>query len=121
VRALQQVAAGNGGDPILVALALLAWGVFAMSMAPSLQLRVVTLAGPGGGLASSLPASAVNLGIAAGSTAGGVAISDFGPKAPMITGAIIAVIGIALAWATSYLKPPATEKATGPGPTAPTP
>lgn len=99
-----------GSIPILVALGLLAWGVFAMSMAPSLQLRVVTLAGPGGGLASSLPASAVNLGIAAGSTAGGVAISDFGPKAPMITGAIIAVIGIALAWATSYLKPPVIDK-----------
>lgn len=97
-----------GSSPILVALVLLAWGMLAMSMAPSFQLRVVTLAGPGGGLASSLPASAVNVGIAAGSAAGGVAISDFGPSAPMITGAGIAVVGIALAWATSYLKPPVT-------------
>ncbi len=95
-----------GSSPILVALVLLAWGMLAMSMAPSLQLRVVTLAGPGGRLASSLPASAVNLGIAAGSAAGGVAISDFGPSAPVLTAAIIAAIGVVLAWATSYLKPP---------------
>jgi MFS transporter, DHA1 family, inner membrane transport protein len=101
-----------GSIPVLVALVLLAWGMLAMSMAPSLQLRVVTLAGPGGRLASSLPASAVNLGIAAGSAAGGLAISDFGPSAPMVTGAIIAVIGIVLAWATSYLKPPVIEEAT---------
>jgi len=95
-----------GSSPVLVALVLLAWGMLAMSMAPSLQLRVVTLAGPGGRLAASLPASAVNLGIAAGSAAGGVAISDFGPSAPVLTAAIIAAIGIVLAWATSYLKPP---------------
>ncbi|TCO55805.1 MFS transporter [Actinocrispum wychmicini] len=103
-----------GSIPILVALVLLAWGMLAMSMAPSLQLRVLTLAGPGGGLASSLPASAVNVGIAAGSAAGGVAISDFGPSSPMLTGAIIAAIGIVLAWATSYLKPPVIEQATEP-------
>ncbi|CAM3314588.1 hypothetical protein KIPE111705_01595 [Kibdelosporangium persicum] len=97
-----------------MALVLPAWGTLAMSMAPSLQLRVVTLAGPGGRLASSLPASAVNVGIAAGSAAGGVAISDFGPSAPMITGAAIAVVGVMLAWATSYLKPPVIEQAPEP-------
>ncbi len=100
--------------PVLVALVLLAWGALAMSMAPALQLRVVTLAGPGAGLASSLPASAVNVGIAAGSAAGGVAINGFGPSAPVITAAIIAGIGIVLAWATSYLKPPVIEKAPEP-------
>jgi DHA1 family inner membrane transport protein len=62
-------------------------------------------------LAASLPASAVNLGIAAGSVAGGVALSDFGPSAPVITAAVIAAIGIAVAWATSYLKPPVIEEA----------
>jgi DHA1 family inner membrane transport protein len=35
--------------PLLVALVLLAWGRFAFGMAPSLQYRVVSLAGPGGG------------------------------------------------------------------------
>lgn len=95
-----------GSTPALVAVVMLAWGVLAMSMTPALQLRVVTLAGPGGALASSLPASAVNVGIAVGSAAGGVAISDFGPSAPVLTAAIIAGIAIVLAWATSYLKPP---------------
>ncbi|MBB4908706.1 MFS transporter [Actinophytocola algeriensis] len=103
-----------GSMPVLVALVLLAWGMLAMSMAPSLQLRVVTLAGPGAGLASSLPASATNVGIAVGSAAGGVAISDFGPSAPVITAAIIGVVGIVLAWATSYLKPPVVENTTEP-------
>jgi DHA1 family inner membrane transport protein len=103
-----------GSMPVLVALVLLAWGMLAMSMAPSLQLRVVTLAGPGAGLASSLPASATNVGIAVGSAAGGVAISDFGPSAPVLTAAIIGVVGIVLAWATSYLKPPVVENTTEP-------
>jgi MFS transporter, DHA1 family, inner membrane transport protein len=79
---------------------------------------VVTLAGPGAGLASSLPASAVNVGIALGSAAGGVAISDFGPSAPMVTGAAIAAIGIVIAWATSHLKPPVIEQAEAPEPAA---
>jgi MFS transporter, DHA1 family, inner membrane transport protein len=103
-----------GSIPLLVALVLLVWGMLAMSMAPSLQLRVVTLAGPGGRVASSLPASAVNVGIAAGSAAGGVAISGFGPSAPILTAAIIAGVGIVLAWATSYLKPPVIEKVAEP-------
>lgn len=103
-----------GSVPLLVALVLLVWGMLVMSMAPSLQLRVVVLAGPGGRVASSLPASAVNVGIAAGSAAGGVAISGFGPSAPILTAAIIAGIGIVLAWATSYLKPPVIEKAAEP-------
>ncbi|XVS67496.1 MFS transporter [Actinosynnema sp. CA-299493] len=103
-----------GSNPILVAVVMLFWGVLTMSMAPSLQLRVVSLAGPGGRVASSLPASAVNIGIAAGSAAGGVAISGFGPSAPIITASAIAAVGILLAWATSYLKPPVIEKATEP-------
>nr|WP_232327829.1 MFS transporter [Kibdelosporangium sp. MJ126-NF4]CEL13712.1 Major facilitator family transporter [Kibdelosporangium sp. MJ126-NF4] len=101
-----------GSVPVLAALVLLVWGVFAFGMAPSLQLRVVGLAGPGGQLASSLPASACNLGIAAGSATGGWVISDFGPSAPVITGMAIAALGTVVAWATSYLKPPVLEMAT---------
>ncbi|TMR21600.1 MFS transporter, partial [Nonomuraea zeae] len=97
-----------GTIALLVILALLAWGLFAMGMVPSLQYRVVTLAGPGGALASSLPASAANLGIAAGSLAGGAAISTYTATAPVLTALIIAAITIPVAWATSYLKPPTT-------------
>jgi MFS transporter, DHA1 family, inner membrane transport protein len=96
-----------GSIPVLVALVLAAWGLFAFSMASSLQLRVVSLAGPAGQLASSLPASAINVGIALGPLAGGAAFSHFGAQAPVITGLIIAVLGIAAAWGTRLLKPPA--------------
>jgi DHA1 family inner membrane transport protein len=99
-----------GSIPVLVALVLLVWGLFAFGMTPSLQLRVVSLAGPGGQLASSLPASAANIGIAAGPIAGGMALSDFGGSGPVLTGLVIAVVGIVLAWATSYLKPPVVKE-----------
>ncbi|MCK2217111.1 MFS transporter [Actinomadura sp. ATCC 31491] len=97
-----------GAIAFLVVLALLAWGLFAMGMVPSLQYRVVSLAGPGGALASSLPASAANVGIAAGSAAGGAAIAGFTPSAPVLTGLVIAVIAIPVAWATGFLQPPVT-------------
>jgi DHA1 family inner membrane transport protein len=104
----------TGPIAFLVALALPALGLFAMSMAPSLQYRVVSLAGPGGQLAQSLPASAVNLGIAFGSFAGGVAIKSFAASAAVITGLIIAVIAIVVAWATSLLQPPPVDDAAAP-------
>ncbi|MFE3450285.1 MFS transporter [Nonomuraea sp. NPDC059194] len=100
-----------GAIALLVAPALLAWGLFVGGMVPSLQFRVVSLAGPGGALASSLPGSAVNVGIAFGSVAGGVAIDNFSASAPLIAGLIIAVIAIPAAWATSFLKPPMVQGA----------
>jgi DHA1 family inner membrane transport protein len=66
----------------------------------------VSLAGPGGQLAQSLPASAINLGIAFGSAAGGVAIGTFTTSAAVLTGLVLAAVAIAAAWATSFLKPP---------------
>jgi MFS transporter, DHA1 family, inner membrane transport protein len=98
-----------GSSPVLVALVLLVWGVFAFGMTPSLQLRVVSLAGPGGQLASSLPASAVNVGVALGPIAGGLAITQ-SPSAPVLVGLGIAVLGIAVALATSRLRPPVVEE-----------
>ena len=85
-----------------------------------LQYRVVSLAGPGGQLASSLPASAINLGIAFGAFIGGVAIDNFDASAPVISGLIVALISIAVAWATSFLGPPAA-KAASPQANAPRP
>ncbi|WP_327108414.1 MFS transporter [Nonomuraea glycinis] len=95
----------------LVALVMAAWGLFVGGMVPSLQFRVVSLAGPGGALASSLPGSAINVGIAAGSLAGGVAIGGSGVSAPVVTGLIIAVIAVPTAWATGFLKPPTARAA----------
>jgi DHA1 family inner membrane transport protein len=98
-----------GASAILVALTLLAWGVFGFGVTPSLQYRVVSLAGPGAGLAQSLPASAVNVGIALGSFAGGVAIDGSTVSTVVLIGLVIAVIAVAAAWASSFLKPPAVD------------
>jgi DHA1 family inner membrane transport protein len=103
-----------GTSAFLVALALVALGLFGMGMAPSIQYRVVSLAGPGGALAQSLPASAINVGIAFGSAAGGVAIGRFGPSSAVLTGLIIAAIAIPIAWATSFLTPPLVEEVAAP-------
>lgn len=97
----------------LVALVLAAWGVFSFGMVPSLQYRAVSLAGPGGALASALPASAANVGIACGSLSGGLAIGAFAAPSVVLTGLAITVLTIPAAWATSLLKPPAADE---PGP-----
>jgi DHA1 family inner membrane transport protein len=110
-----------GAIAFLVALALVALGLFGMGMAASLQYRVVSLAGPGGALAQSLPASAINVGIAFGSAAGGVAIGGSTASAAVVTGLIIAVVAIPVALATSVLKPPAAEPVAEPAAADPTP
>jgi DHA1 family inner membrane transport protein len=101
-----------GAVAVLVAVALMAWGLFGFGMAPSLQYRVVALAGPGGQLASALPASAINIGIAFGSTAGGLAIGHHSASAAVVTGLILAAIAVPVAWATSHLKPPTVDTMT---------
>jgi MFS transporter, DHA1 family, inner membrane transport protein len=108
-----------GSIAFLVIIVLLAWGLFALGMAPSLQYRVVSLAGPGGALASSLPASAANIGIAFGSIAGGVAVGSYSASAAVLTGLIIAVVAIPIAWGTSYLKPPVVPEEATPAATEP--
>jgi DHA1 family inner membrane transport protein len=94
-----------GGNGVIVGAAVLGIGLFGMGMAPSMQHRVIGLAGAGAPLAASLPASAVNAGIALGSLAGGVAINVAGLSAAVATGAVIAALSIVVASATSSLSP----------------
>jgi DHA1 family inner membrane transport protein len=94
-----------GGNAVVVFLCVVGMGLFGMGMAPSLQHRVVSLAGPGAALAASLPASAVNAGIAIGSLAGGAALGVGGVSAAVLTGVVVAAISIVVAWATSRLGP----------------
>lgn len=96
---------GFGGSPLVAAVAVIGIGLFGMATGPSLQHRVVSLAGPGAPLAASLPASAVNAGIAGGAFAGGAAIDLGGTPAAVLTGAAVAAIAIAAAWATGFLRP----------------
>ena len=77
-----------GTIAVLVALALLALGLFAM----------------GGGRRRK----------GVGAYAGGVAIGTFTASSAVITGLIIAVISIPVAWAASILKPPVIADATEP-------
>ncbi|MFG1626113.1 MFS transporter [Kribbella sp. NPDC049227] len=107
-----------GAIAVLVALVLVAWGLFSFGMVPSLQYRVISLAGPGGALAQSLPASAANVGIAFGSFAGGLAIGNFSASSVVVTGLIIAGLAIVVAWGTSFLKPPVIDQAAQPATTA---
>lgn len=101
-----------GSNPWLVAVAVFGVGLFGMATGPSIQHRVDALAGPGAPLASSLPASAVNVGIAFGALAGGVAIDVGGVQLAVVAASVIAVIAVAAAWATSALKPAAATSGT---------
>jgi DHA1 family inner membrane transport protein len=106
-----------GGNPLVVATAVLGVGLFGMATGPSLQHRTVNLAGPGAPLAASLPASAVNAGIAGGAFAGGVAIDLGGIPAAPLTAAAVAAISIVVAWATGFLEPAAVVAASEPAAT----
>lgn len=108
-----------GAVAFLVMLGLAALGLFVGGMAPSLQYRVVSLAGPGGSLAQSLPASAANVGVAFGSIAGGRAIEIFTTSAAVLTGLVVAVIAAVVAWATGFLKSPVVEEVVNPSPERP--
>jgi DHA1 family inner membrane transport protein len=94
-----------GSHALAAAVAVLGIGLFGMATGPSIQHRVVSLAGPGAPLAASLPASAVNAGIAFGAFAGGLALDGGGVRLAVVAGIAIAVAAIAAAWATSALKP----------------
>ena len=100
-----------GSNPVAAGLAIVGLGVFGMGMAPSMQHRVARLAGAGAPLAASLPASAVNGGIALGAAIGGVTIDVAGVPAVPITGAAVGVIAVALAVVTARISPaaPASE------------
>jgi DHA1 family inner membrane transport protein len=101
------------GSPVLVALAMIVWGVVGFGAVPSLQYRVLSLAGPGKDLAATLPASAINAGIAIGALAGGWALSANGSSAPVVVGVIVSIVCLPLAWATGRLKTPAGTSETG--------
>jgi DHA1 family inner membrane transport protein len=96
----------TGSVPVLAALALCGWGLVGFGLVPSLQYRVVSLAGPGRDLAATLPASAVTAGIAVGALAGGWAVSHHGASAAALAGLATCAAALPVTWATGFLKPP---------------
>ncbi|MGM1064478.1 MFS transporter [Saccharothrix sp. Mg75] len=101
-----------GSNPVVAAIALGVWGIVGFGIVPSIQYRVVTLAGPGRDFAATLPASAVTAGIAVGALIGGAAINR-GADGAMLTALIICAVGVVAAWATSALKPAAEPTSAG--------
>jgi DHA1 family inner membrane transport protein len=95
-----------GATRILVILALAAWGMAGFAIIPALQLRVITLAGAGWDLASTLGASAVNAGIAAGSLIGGAVLAHYGPGDTVLAATILAAVALPATWATRSLTSP---------------
>lgn len=95
-----------GAIPILVAASLILWGLVGMGLVPSLQYRVVSLAGPGADLAGTLPASAINAGIAVGALAGGWAVAHYTASSVVVVGLVICIVALPVAWATGFLTPP---------------
>jgi DHA1 family inner membrane transport protein len=75
-----------GTVPFVAAIALGAWGFLSFAMVPSLQLRVVGLARCGADLAGTMSASALNVGIALGSVAGGWALTNYGVDSVVLLG-----------------------------------
>jgi DHA1 family inner membrane transport protein len=107
-----------GSSPVLVLLALAAWGVGGIGLLPSFQLRTINLAGAGGDLAATLGASAVNAGIAVGSLIGGAILASHGARAPVLVAVIIGALALPATWATRLLTPPAAAAADEPAPLA---
>ncbi|GAA2800110.1 MFS transporter [Nonomuraea dietziae] len=91
----------TGTIPVLAAVALLVWGLVGFGLVPALQYQVATLAGPARDLAASLPASAVNAGIAVGALLGGWALTGSGLSAVVIVGLLMCLVCVPLTWLTA--------------------
>ncbi|MFI6652217.1 MFS transporter [Streptomyces sp. NPDC050529] len=96
-----------GQSAPLAAVALAVWGLAGFGFVPSLQYLVIHLAGPGRDLAATLPASAVNAGIALGALAGGTAVGGAGADGALLTGLVVCSLALPAAWAVRFLKAPA--------------
>jgi DHA1 family inner membrane transport protein len=95
-----------GRIPALAIVALIAWGLPGFGLIPSLQLRVISLAGPGGDLAATLGASAVNAGIAVGAVVGGLVVSGHGVRSVAVAAMIVCAIVLPATIATRWLEVP---------------
>jgi DHA1 family inner membrane transport protein len=95
-----------GASPVLAAVMLAAWGLVSMGLVPSLQLRVIGLAGEGGDLAATLGASAVNAGIAAGAVLGGVFVDNYGVESVLLAAMVMCLVGLPLTIASGRLRLP---------------
>lgn len=86
-------------------LGLLFWGTAAFAVVPPVQMRVMSAAAEAPGLASSINVGAFNLGNALGAFIGAGVISlGFGYAAVSIAGALLAMIGFSLVYASKLIR-----------------
>ena len=95
-----------GTNAVLAGVLLAVWGLVGFGVTPSLQLRVISLAGEGRDLAATLGASAANAGIALGAALGGWALSSYGAEEVPLVAMIALVVALPAVWATRYLTAP---------------
>lgn len=89
-----------GSSPVVIAVAIFGVGLFGMGMAPSMQHRVMGLAGGGAAVAAALPSAAVNVGIAVGATTGGWTIDAVGMPGVPVAACVVAIAALGAAIAT---------------------
>jgi MFS transporter, DHA1 family, inner membrane transport protein len=94
-----------GTHPVVVAIALGAWGLAGFGLVPALQLRVISLARCGRDLAATLSASAVNAGIAAGSLLGGWSLARYGVTSIVLLAIVVCALAVPVVIATRRLEP----------------
>ncbi len=86
-------------------LGLLFWGAAAFAVVPPVQMRVMSAAAEAPGLASSINVGAFNLGNALGAFIGAGVISlGFGYAAVSIAGALLALTGLGLVYASKLIR-----------------
>lgn len=95
-----------GTNAVLAGVLLAVWGLVGFGVTPSLQLRVISLAGEGRDLAATLGASAANAGIALGAALGGWALSSYGAEEVPLVAMVALVVALPAVWATRYLTVP---------------
>ncbi|WP_460514518.1 MFS transporter [Flindersiella endophytica] len=96
-----------GPQAIPTAITLAVWGVVGFGLlSAAVQVRVISLAGPGGDLAATLGASAANAGIAVGALTGGQVLAHQGVRSVALAAALISLIALPATIATRFLRPP---------------
>lgn len=82
---------------VIAAVAMVGWGIFGWSFAPIQQRRLVDLAPSAAGIVLSFNASAIYIGISAGSLAGSFALDRIGTTGVALTGALIELAAVIVA------------------------
>lgn len=98
-----------GSSPLAAMAAIAVWGFAGFALVPALQLRIITLAGPGRDVAATLGASAVNAGIAAGALLGGAILAHAGARATTLAAAGICAVAFPVTWASRSLRVPVDD------------